>query len=66
MTDFKKERNLEEERKEISDSSVPHEIYNSDYQMVNFPSQSLQSIKNFEEKISTVYEYIETCQKVFR
>ena len=66
MTDFKKERNLEEERKEISDSSVPHEIYNSDYQMVNFPSQSLQSIKNFEEKISTVYEYIETFQKVFR
>ena len=66
MTNFKKERNLEEERKEISDSSVPHEIYNSDYQMVNFPSQSLQSIKNFEEKIGTVYEYIETCQKVFR
>ena len=66
MTDFKKERNLEEERKDILDSSVPHEIYNSDYQMVYFPPQSLQSIKNFEQKISTIYEYIETCQKVYR
>ena len=66
MMDIKKERDLEEERRDISDSSVPHEIYNSDYQMVNFPSQSLQSIKNFEQKIGAVYEYIETCQKVYR
>ena len=66
MMDFKKEINLEEERKDIQDSSVPHEIYNSDYQMVNFPSQSLQSIKKFEQKISTIYEYIETCHKVYR
>ena len=66
MEDFKNWINLEEERKYIPDSSVPHDIYNSDYQMVNFPSQSLQSIKNFEQKISTVYEYIETFQKVDR
>ena len=64
MTDFKREINIEEERKDVSDSSVPREIYNSDYQMVNFPSQTLQSIKNFEQKIGTIYEYIETCQKV--
>ena len=64
MADFKKERDLEEERKEVLDSSVPHEIYDSDYQLVNFPSQSLQSIKSFEQKISTVYECIETFQKV--
>ena len=66
MTDFKKERDLEEERKDVLDSSVPHEIYNSDYQLVNFPSQSLQSIKNFEQKISTISEFIETCQKVYQ
>ena len=66
MTDFKKERDLEEERKDVLDSSVPHEIYNSDYQMVNFPSQSLQSIKNFEQKISTITEFIETYQKVYQ
>ena len=65
MMDIKKEKDFEEERKDISDSSVPHEIYNSNYQMVNFPSQSLQSIKNFEQKISKVYEYIETFQKVY-
>ena len=34
--------------------------------MVNFPSQSLQSIKNFEQKICTIYEYIETSQKVYK
>ena len=62
--DFKKEIDLEEERKDVLNSSVPHEIYNSDYQMVNFPARSLQSIKKFEQKISTVLEYIDTCHKV--
>ena len=64
MADFKKEIDIAEERKDVSDLSVPHEIYNSEYQMINFPSQSLQSVKNFEKKISTVYDYIETCRKV--
>ena len=64
MMDLKKEINLDEERKDVPNASVPHEIYNSDYQMVNFPAQSLQSIKNFEQKIGTVCKYIETCHKV--
>ena len=42
--------NLEEKFKDVNDFSVPHEIYNHEYQMVNFPSQSLQSIKNFEKR----------------
>ena len=66
MADFKKKINLEEEKKDNPDSSVPQEIYNSDYQMVNFPSQSLKSIKDFEQKISKFYEYMETCQKVYK
>ena len=60
QTDFKKEINLEEERKDIQNTSVSDVIYNSEYQMVNFPAQTLQSIKNFEEKISTIFEYLET------
>ena len=65
MMDFKNEIDLEEEeRKDALNSSVPNEIYNSDYQMVNFPARSLQSIKKFEQKISTVFEYIDTCHKV--
>ena len=66
MTDFKREINLEEERKEDLNSSVSNEIYNSEYQMVDFPAQSFQTIKNFEEKISTYCKYMETCQKVYR
>ena len=66
MTDFKKEINLEEERKDIQNTSVSDVIYNSEYQMVNFPAQTLQSIKNFEEKISTIFEYLETWQKVYK
>ena len=45
LKDFKNNIDLEEERKDDPDSSVPNEIYNSNYQMVNFPAQSLQSIK---------------------
>ena len=64
MTDIKKKISLEEERKDVVNTSVPHEIYNSNYKMVNFPSQSLESIKNFEQKIGTISEFIEACQKV--
>ena len=64
MTVFKKRIGLEEERKDVLNTSIPQEIYNSDYQMVNFPSQSLESIKNFEQKIGIISEFIETCQKV--
>ena len=64
MTDFKKAIDLEEEKKDVPNPSVPHEIY-SDYQMVNFPAQPLQSIKKFEQKMSTVCEYIDTYQKVY-
>ena len=64
ITDFKNGIDLEEEREDAQNTSIPHEIYNNDYQMVNFPAQSLQSIKNFEKKISSICQYIETCQKV--
>ena len=64
MTDIKEKIGLEEERKDVLNTSVPHEIYNSDYQMINLPSQSLESIKNFEQKIVNINEFIETCQKV--
>ena len=66
IMDSMKETNFEEEIKDANNFSVPHEIYNREYQMVNFPSQSLQSIKNFEKKIGTISEFIETCQKVYR
>ena len=64
MADFKKEINLEEERKDVPNTTFPHEIYTTDYQMVNFPAQPSQSIKKFEEKINTICEYIEICQQV--
>ena len=66
LTDFKKKIDLEEERKDIQSTSVPHEIYNNDYQMVDFPAQSLQSIKKFEKKINKICEYFETFQKVYK
>ena len=66
MMDLKNKIDLEEERKDMSCTSVPHEIYNTDYQMVNFPAQSFQSIKDFEQKINTICQYFETFQKVFR
>ena len=63
--DLRNKIDLEEERKDMPSTSVPHEIYNSDYQMVNFPAQSFQLIKDFEQKINTICEYFETFQKVY-
>ena len=63
--DLRNKIDLEEERKDMPSTSVPHEIYNSDYQMVNFPAQSFQSIKDFEQKINTICEYFEVFQKVY-
>ena len=53
MTDFEKEIDLEE-KKDEQKFSVPYEIYNREYEMVNFPSQCIQSIKNYEQKIITI------------
>ena len=63
--DLRNKIDLEEERKDMPSTSVPREIYNSDYQMVNFPAQSFQSIKDFEQKINTICEYFEIFQKVY-
>ena len=66
LMDFKNEIDFEVERKDIPNTSIPIEIYNSDYEMVNFPAQSLQSIKKFEQKINTIWEYVRTLQKVYK
>ena len=65
MTDFEKEIDLEE-KKDEQKFSVPYEIYNREYEMVNFPSQCIQSIKNYEQKIITIWEYLENFQEVIR
>lgn len=60
MTDYNNNAFLEEEKIEISNTSVSQEIYNSEYKMVNFPAQSFEYIKYFERKIRTICKKIET------
>ena len=56
----------EEEKEEFKTLSVPDEIYDDDFKLVNIPPQSLDLLRNFENKIKKNCETFDICIEVSR
>ena len=64
--DLSRDTQFDEEFKVCQYSTVPDELYEKTYQMIDLSVQSESLIDKFENKIKTIIDILETRDKVYR